>query len=623
MASIRILKQNIITTLDNFDEIVEVTNENYKAFILGIFRENKLTITNKLNHVISQGASSEEIKNFFLSVSGEYCLVFKSSDSIRVALSFSCPQYYLSRFSSEDLFLTQKESELKKSKFNKDNLFLRYMNSSAFFINEGIFSDSIDYVLPGMEFKYKHNFYDMSWIIPIEKFSSRDDHESLAKELANTFSEEMKTFKNLDQPIQLELSQGIDSALILSAAVSAGLNIKPTTFKLSHRLYESQGAEKLTQYFKLDLEKIFIGPPEDGARFSEETDLGDYLHKMEPLLKFGTGSSVLQNISLLSAYKYGPINTIEGSVYPRPLCIKHYTSYPSRRFLHKYQFQPKLNSEKRYLFSIKYAEDKINSAYVDNWGIGKKFSTINPYYWEFFEMCFTGRSHDEENEIGSEIGKIFPESLEIQRDLYKKRGFKIIEKILKSKYLKKSLEIPSPEIANKLLKLVIFINNVASGASRLQNYRSAKVLNQFRPGLSSSVLMKLLEVKIDEKIVNYPKWHIFRAFEILSGKNFFEINKPLLGFNLSTTSLKDGLVAISDIIMSSNKSINDISLNNRSLISYLKQKKIFEKHDSLLKEYSLQKLIPDHKFINKRNVRSISRFEFLKNVMNLSMLCDE
>ena len=50
------------------------------------------------------------------------------------------------------------------------------------------------------------------------------------------------------------------------------------------------------------------------------------------------------------------------------------------------------------------------------------------------------------------------------------------------------------------------------------------MLSQYRPGLSSNILSILLSVEINEKLVFYPKWHIFRAFEIIS-KKFFELTR--------------------------------------------------------------------------------------------------
>ena len=80
----------------------------------------------------------------------------------------------------------------------------------------------------------------------------------------------------------------------------------------------------------------------------------------------------------------------------------------------------------------------------------------------------------------------------------------------------------------KLNKIFSFINNISNSASKLFNYRKGNVLSQYRPGLSSNILSILLSVELNEKLVFYPKWHIFRAFEIISKKNFFELIKKII-----------------------------------------------------------------------------------------------
>ena len=39
-------------------------------------------------------------------------------------------------------------------------------------------------------------------------------------------------------------------------------------------------------------------------------------------------------------------------------------------------------------------------------------------------------------------------------------------------------------------------------------------------GLNPNILLKLLSVKIDKKLVENSKWHVFQTFKILSGKEF-------------------------------------------------------------------------------------------------------
>lgn len=624
MSSINIIDEDIKIVPESFDKIISVEIDNKKIWLVGIYRHPKLKVINELKNLIQSELKIEKIRNFFLSISGEYCLINKFKENIRISLSYSCPQFYLSKVSSSSFFLTQNESDFKISKFKKDNLILRCMNDAGYFVPGGVFSKTDDFLLPGMEFSFKKNKpYELSWILPIEDFCTRDDHKNLAKEIADAFVTEMESYKTLPQPIQLELSAGIDSALMLAAAVSAGVETQPTNYKLSHRLFESQGANNMAKYFNLDLRELSIGPTKNNLRLTDNTNIYDYLDRMEPLLKVGSGATTLNNISLLSSYKYGAINTLENSSYAIALCIMHYTSYPTRRFLHKYDFKPKKGFEKRYSYSFNYSSDRLtNNNYLDEWGVGNKFSFIAPYYWEFLEPCFTGTSKKEPQEISSELIQLFPENLNLYHEVMKKRGFSIIDKIIKSSFMKNSLKEPSAETAGKLSKLIVFINNLAWSSSKMQHYRSANLLSQYRPGLSSIVLTKLFQAKIDKKLVNYPKWHIFEAFKLLAGKDFFDINKPKFGYNLSINNLKDASIVLYDKLKREYYSdFNDLSLTNISVKKYLNKKKIPEIHNSIMEEYSLKNVLPKYEFIydNSNGTKKV-KFEYLCNILNLSIL---
>ena len=100
------------------------------------------------------------------------------------------------------------------------------------------------------------------------------------------------------------------------------------------------------------------------------------------------------------------------------------------------------------------------------------------------------------------------------------------------------------------------------------NYRKAGIMNQYRPGISSSMLPLLHSICIDDKIVNYPKWHLFRSFELLAGKSFFKINKhvPITKTISYTRSvLKHGKYH-------TRNNIRNILLNNKDFQSFCKNK---------------------------------------------------
>ena len=39
-------------------------------------------------------------------------------------------------------------------------------------------------------------------------------------------------------------------------------------------------------------------------------------------------------------------------------------------------------------------------------------------------------------------------------------------------------------------------------------------------GLNPNILLQLFKVRIDEKLVNFSKWHLLKLFELISGQKF-------------------------------------------------------------------------------------------------------
>ena len=99
---------------------------------------------------------------------------------------------------------------------------------------------------------------------------------------------------------------------------------------------------------------------------------------------------------------------------------------------------------------------------------------------------------------------------------------KIISKILKSDFFKKNLKEPNARVAQILFKLVRYL-----GRSNKENHQTCLTnstnLKYEAVGLNSKITLNLLYTVIDEKLVNFSKWHIFKAFEILAGKKFEDL----------------------------------------------------------------------------------------------------
>ena len=69
----------------------------------------------------------------------------------------------------------------------------------------------------------------------------------------------------------------------------------------------------------------------------------------------------------------------------------------------------------------------------------------------------------------------------------------------------------------KLIKLVAFIDSPAKGSGAV--IKNLKGFETFNIGLAAKLLL-MLSVKFDKLLVDNSKWHIFRAFQILTGLSF-------------------------------------------------------------------------------------------------------
>ncbi|MGM0520213.1 MAG: hypothetical protein ACQERD_11305 [Campylobacterota bacterium] len=595
---------------ETFEDDINLSRGGKSIKIVGDIRASKEDINFLFSHKID--FDEKFIQYFFEEVSGEYIILIESHQYKQLFLSYSCPQFYIAK-KKNTLFLSQNESYFK-SDFDQDRLLLRMLSNQGLFVPKGVFTKVEDYLLPGMSMVVDNSTleYKQSWIIPIDRFATKADHEKNASSIAEGFCKEVESYRKFSSnKITLQLSAGIDSALILSAAKTQKLEIEPINFRPSNRPGESVNAKQTAKYFGYELTELFQGPVKEKNVFTRSTDVSDYLQSMEKLLKTGSGMFILDHISLLAGYRYNYHTSLEGSSYPTALCLTHHTSYPN---LFKPKFEPKKNSQQRYYYSVQYLEKRVigEKKIFDKWEIGLHFSTIDPYYYEFLESCFYGYV-----DVGY---KMFPNlalsgiELISFNNLLKKRGYSIINKILKSDYMYKALQSPSNETAMKLMKLIVFINNISWSAAKLFNNKQSGLLDQKRPGLNSKILMDLLEVVIDDTLVQYPKWEIFRAFELLSGKNFFEIQGK-------KAYLKSGLqdyYGKAELFLKGHRGIRKEMIHNTSVFNYMEENGLLDRYENILNKYELNKVLPNLNELNQRD--SGGSFWYLNNVMNISSL---
>ncbi len=619
MADITISGNNLNLTKDHWEEVIEHADSICRIILVGIIRAQKSSLPGRLEGILSSKGDGRKnaIREFFLQVNGDYALVIEEEKTVSLFLGYSYPQYYILTGRENGILLTQNEATALLDGFNQERLFLRYASRQGLFIPKGIGKAVSDYLLPGMAliFDKEKEEYEQTWIIEIGDFCTRDDHESLAGEIADAFVDELESFRFLEGNLKLELSSGVDSALILAAAHTSGIDIQPVNYRPSIRSGESAGAKRMADHFNLPLTMLYRGPGSADHLFTADTDITAYLNKMEPLLKTGSAMFILDNVSLLSAYEFGFHNALQGSSYPTALCIAHYTSYPKHKSFSSKKFIPNVNHEKRHFFSIDYTKFRLNQDdYEDIWGIGDRYPFIDPYYWEFLNPCFTGTSKS------SSMHHILTELIDTNDSILaqglRSRGYAIIDKILLDPDTRTALSSPSAHWASKLMKLIVFIHNNCWATSKTFNYRRAGLMSEFQAGLSSNILTRLLNVQIDDKLVNYPKWHIFRAFELLAGKSFFEIS--YVSSNLSFA--RSELLKKIRYKLAGADSERPTLIENRSVWKYLEDKHLENAHGSILETHGLDSKLRSTVAVKDQNLSKGTRFWYLNNILNISSL---
>lgn len=615
MVRIELCDTELNLNLENWEDRIDFDLSGVSFSVIGLVRASKNKIFKKAQDIIDGDFDENQIQNFFELIHGEYFILIEKSESIFLYLNYSCPQFYISTgdASSKKLVMNQDESFFNKSSFDQDRFLLRLFCHHSLFVPCGIFSNVTDYLLSGMSMKIdkKSTKYEQSWIIPIEKFCTRNDHEEIARQISDDFVREMDSYKHLNSKFTLQLSSGIDSALMLAAAKKADLHIELVNFRPYLLDGESFGAKQVADYFEYNLREMYRGPTSPDKFFSMNSNIDKYLKKMSPLLETGTGMFILDNISLLLSYNYGYHNTLENSAYAVALCILHHAKYPDFK---NPNFIPEKNSKKRYYYSKNYIKSRLSGKpNRDDWNISKYCPDIHEFYYEFLEPCFSGHPD------GFNFLKVMPHNDIAKEKLNKSlelRGHNIISKLMLSSYFKKNIEAPSVETAMRLMKILVFINNLSWASSRMFNYRKSNILSQYRPGLNSKILMDLLSVEIDEKLVYYPKWHIFRAFELITGRNFFEVRKMgikeqiLRGFNEIFSLL---LYKLNDI-----EDVRREILINKSLKQFLENNDIICKYENVLSDLEIKDLIPDISLNEPYSKEySGSEFWYLNNILNI------
>ena len=71
-----------------------------------------------------------------------------------------------------------------------------------------------------------------------------------------------------------------------------------------------------------------------------------------------------------------------------------------------------------------------------------------------------------------------------------------------------------------LQKIIRLISGTARSSTDRNEINDTGLLHHFRPATNSSIVNELLKTSYDEKLIDYPKWHLFEVFKRVSGFDF-------------------------------------------------------------------------------------------------------
>jgi len=90
----------------------------------------------------------------------------------------------------------------------------------------------------------------IGWGVPSRVKASSDDHEDATDKIAESMCWEITDIARFcaDRPMTVQLSAGIDSAVVAAAAKQAGVDFTPVHFSTPGRVDESVGARRRARF---------------------------------------------------------------------------------------------------------------------------------------------------------------------------------------------------------------------------------------------------------------------------------------------------------------------------------------------------------------------------------------
>ena len=615
--------------LDNHRYKKRYFDNKYTLIFLGKFRTPIEEIENIILNFKNKNFDEKNLEQLFRKITGICTIIVLHENEIKIAASILHPCIKIFEEENEIIFTDNEFNKIKK--LSADNSFLKLFSHHSYFFHHGISKDVKDFLIAGSVItinKKNVNDYNFSWYFDFEEFCSRDDHEKIASDLTDSY---LNNFKNLDTSKEyfLSLSGGMDSALLLGAGLNS-VDLQPIHMGRGIYSDELSTAEKVSKFFNKKLHTLYAY----GLKYSVigiETDITKILEYNFNFVKNNDSLFFPLHNGDITLDQYLPSGShlFNGDGDPLLLTIDQHLQYPDRI---KKDFDHNVFKDKRFFYSKNFYEKQIKKDnFDDEFDICSKFPDINPYYYPIinsyvdqlsklydYRKRYLNNDKSIPTQSASPISDLNAHQLFLFKECRKKNAFLVLNKIMKSTFFNKNLRTRDALVAQKLLKFFKFL-----GAAGKDIHQSSLLSNSSKMqeaiALNSNIVLQQMSTIIDDKLVNFSKWHSFKVFKNIIGKDFIEL--------MSRPSLKNPKYTFQRLHSRIDSKISNLPehndhyalINNKSLNRFLKSKKIVEKYNDFKADHDHKNLLYEMPSENDRSIKNNTNSNFWKmnNIINI------
>jgi hypothetical protein len=602
-------------------------DNKYTLYFFGFFRTPISLIESNINCLTTKEFTNKNLEKIFKEINGICTIVIETNDKIQVCTSIY--HAYLKIFKSKFGFVITDSEFNGTKKISSNSAYLKLLSHHSYFFHEGISDNVLDFIPQGgvvTFYKKNLNDYKFSWYLDFEKFCSRDDHDKIVDELTEKY---LGVFDYLekDKEYYFGLSGGLDSAVALSAAIKKKIKIKP--FHVCRGMYDDElnVAEGVSKFLGSDLKKIYkynkkITPLNDNDNITENLEYNYNFIKKDSIFFFS--HHFISNKNFYNSHVF------TGTGDPLLLTINHFMVYSDRI---RKNFGYEDQKDKRYFYSLNFfkeLENKINKSSYNT--IFKNiFTSIDARYIPLFESFidqltkqfdfrskYLGGNQKISSREASPIKNLNNEQCEIMKELKVNRATSIINKVIECSFFKDKLKKYDARSAQILLKFFHFLGQYGKENHQTSMMHDKTNIVEF-VAMNTSIALSHLSVLIDERLVNYSKWHCFKVFEKINGKQYEEIYRrpslmnPKFVLQRLHSKLRSKVTKIPE------NDDNFMFVNNKSLHEFIKKKGIIEKYNDYKSTHQFKDLL--YEFPNRNDLLKLedttSNLWKINNIINL------